>query len=110
MAGATPSPRRQRLALRLVLRPGAARDITAAHAWYRARSPEVAAGFLDALDARLAELGRRPAAFPVVHRDVRRCLLGRFPYALYFRLLPDEVRIVACTHLRRHHRRWQRRR
>jgi toxin ParE1/3/4 len=70
----------------------------------------VAVALRDTLAANLALIERSPTAFPVVHRDVRRCLLGRFPYALYFRLLPNELRVIACTHLRRHARRWQRRR
>lgn len=35
---------------------------------------------------------------------------GRFPYGLYFRLVEEEWRVIACTHLRRHARRWQTRR
>jgi toxin ParE1/3/4 len=79
-------------------------------AWYRERNPDIAAAFRDTLAANLAIIERSPTAFPVVHRDVRRCLLGRFPYALYFRLLRSELRVIACTHLRRHARRWQGRR
>ncbi|HEU4648692.1 MAG TPA: type II toxin-antitoxin system RelE/ParE family toxin, partial [Gemmatimonadales bacterium] len=90
--------------------PAAARDIAEADAWYRTRNPDVAVAFRDTLAAHLTRIERSPTAFPVVQRDVRRCLLGRFPYALYFRLLPDELRVIACTHLRRHARRWQRRR
>jgi hypothetical protein len=58
----------------------------------------VAVALRDTLAANLALIERSPTAFPVVHRDVRRCLLGRFPYALYFRLLPNELRVIACTH------------
>ena len=72
--------------------------------------PRSRPAFRDAIEANLHVIERNPTAFPVVHRDVRRCLLGRFPYALYFRLLPGELRVIACTHLKRHARRWSRRR
>lgn len=110
MAGAAPAARRRAVRLIPIIRPAAARDITEADAWYRERGLEIAAAFRDALAANLNLIERTPTAFPVVHHDVRRCLLGRFPYALYFRLLPPELRVIACTHLKRHARRWQRRR
>jgi hypothetical protein len=45
-----------------------------------------------------------------VHGDLRRAPVERFPYVLTFRLVRGIVRIVACTHHRRHPRRWQTRR
>lgn len=94
----------------LVVRRAARRDIAEAFRWYWARSESVARVFLEVLDARMTMIEQAPELFPVVHRDVRRCLLGRFPYGLYFRLVGEEWRVIACTHLRRHPRRWQRRR
>lgn len=94
----------------LVVRRLARQDIAAAFRWYQARSELVAKRFLDVLGDRLAAIAAAPELFPVVHRDVRRALLGRFPYALYFRRLGMEWRVIACTHLKRHPRRWQSRR
>jgi hypothetical protein len=37
----------------------------------------------------------------VVYRDVRRAILRRFPYLLYFGLSGDEVVLLACLHGRR---------
>jgi plasmid stabilization system protein ParE len=41
---------------------------------------------------------------------VRRALVGRFPYAIYFRATPNEIVVLAVIHGRRHPRRWQSRR
>ena len=96
--------------MKLIVRRLARRDIAEAVRWYRTRSEDVARVFLDALEGRLKAIERTPERFPIVHADVRRALLGRFPYGLYFREVGQELRIIACTHLRRHPRRWQRRR
>jgi plasmid stabilization system protein ParE len=33
--------------------------------------------------------------------------LRRFPYSLFYRIIDDQVIVVACMHGRRHPRRWQ---
>ena len=94
----------------LVIRRLARRDIAEAFLWYRARSEVAARAFLDAIGDHLVAIETAPSRFPVVHADLQRALVGRFPYGLYFRQLGAELRVIACTHLKRHPRRWQRRR
>ena len=48
-----------------------------------------------------------PGAFTRIRADVRRSILKRFPYVIYFRALRDEVLILAVMHGRRHPRRWK---
>jgi plasmid stabilization system protein ParE len=48
-----------------------------------------------------------PELFPVVHRQTRRALLRRFPYGLYYRIVNDQIVVVACMHGRRDPRQWQ---
>jgi plasmid stabilization system protein ParE len=33
--------------------------------------------------------------------------LRRFPYSLFYRIIDDQVIVVACMHGRRHPRRWR---
>jgi plasmid stabilization system protein ParE len=46
---------------------------------------------------------------PAVHRHVRRALIHRFPYALYFTLAADRIEVVAVLHTRRDPTTWRRR-
>jgi plasmid stabilization system protein ParE len=48
-----------------------------------------------------------PEPFPLVHRQTRRINLRRFPYSLFYRIIDDQVIVVACMRRRRHPRRWQ---
>ncbi len=48
-----------------------------------------------------------PESFPVVYRQTRRVNLPRFPYGLYYRIVDDQIIVVACMHGRRNPRRWQ---
>ena len=47
-----------------------------------------------------------PASFPCVDAEVRRLVVRRFPYAVYFREVGDEV-LVLAVHGRQDPRRWQ---
>jgi plasmid stabilization system protein ParE len=93
----------------LVVRPLAEADIEEAHAWYAARSPRVAARFLDTLAVILAEVQRRPESFPSVYKSMRRALMPRFPFGIYFHAGAERVSVLAVVHSRRHPRRWSRR-
>jgi hypothetical protein len=43
----------------------------------------------------------------VVLRDIRRQLLKRFPYGLFYRLIEGQVVVVACFHAKRSPRVWR---
>jgi hypothetical protein len=42
-----------------------------------------------------------PVLFATVHRDVRRALLWRFPFAVFFTSDADSVLVLAVLHVRR---------
>lgn len=92
-----------------VVRPLAEADVQAAFEWYEAKAPGLGHEFLRAVDACYATIERSPELYPVVYRSVRRALMRRFPYAVYYVLTTDAILIAACTHGRQHPRRWQRR-
>ena len=60
--------------------------------------PASAGEFLAAVDDLLDSIARNPRAFPNVHRGLRRAVLRRFPYVVYFSLATDEVIVLACLH------------
>lgn len=81
-----------------------------AYLWYEEQRPGLGEEFLHALKAAEDFVAAFPLSCSVVHRDTRRALLKRFPYGLYFRLVDDEIVVVACYHGRRHPEGWKRRR
>ena len=95
--------------MRLVVRAAAEEDIAEAARWYEERSPGLGTEFLRAVDVALAEIARMPQRYPLVRGELRRALLRRFPYAVFFVARADLVSVVACLHARRDPRRWQER-
>jgi plasmid stabilization system protein ParE len=45
--------------------------------------------------------------FPVIEEDVRRALLHKFPYSIYFVNEPDAVAIIAVLHQHRRPGSWK---
>lgn len=97
------------MTLRFIVRPSAEADIAEAALWYESRSIGLGAEFLRAVDVCLAEIRRSPDRFPQVHKTIRRAYLRRFPYAAYFVSTTTGIRVIACMHVKRDPRRWQRR-
>ncbi len=97
------------MAYKVVVRPEAAREIQEAFDWYETRGEGLGLEFLRAADACLSGVQRNPSAFQPVHEQVRRALLRKFPYALFYLLGEDAIVVVACFHVRRSPADWQRR-
>lgn len=85
-----------------VFRSEAAADVVGARDWYDEQVPGLGLAFADALDHVLSIVSRLPESCPLVLPNVRRALLPRFPYALYYRIgKAAEIEILACLHTRR---------
>ena len=73
------------------------------------RSEGLGPEFLRAADACLVGVQRNPSAFPKVHKEVRRALVRKFPYDLFYIIEEDRIVVVGCFHARRDPIDWLRR-
>ena len=81
-----------------------------AYLWYLDRNPRAAASFQGEMEAAIASLEESAHSFPEVAPGTRRRLFHRFPYALLFRIVGQQVQVAAVMHLRREPGYWKRRR
>lgn len=94
----------------LVVSPEAEAETQEAVDYYRQEaSRDLALDFLEKVQATLERISESPLQFPVVHRGVRRAIVKRFPYGVFFRLRGDFVKVIAIVHHARHPRVWKRR-
>lgn len=91
----------------VIVRSEARRDIIDAHRWYREKSPRLGVRFRDALDVTVERIRQNPLGYQVLFRDLRRALLRRFPYAVFFRHQDEVIVVVAVLHTRRDPAAWQ---
>ena len=97
------------MTVRVRFRREAEADVRNARAWYRERGLELGEEFLRSLDACLASIQRLPESHPVVYRDMRRALLSRFPYGVFYVRENDAITVLACFHAKRDPVTWQER-
>lgn len=88
-------------------RPPAEDDVRDAYAWYREQGEGLAPEFRRALDACVAQIERNPLAYPKVYEELRRALLRRFPYGIFYPIEPTEVVVHGVFHGRRDPKAWQ---
>ena len=88
----------------------AVEEFLSATKWYEDHRHGLGTEFEVACRAAIALIEQHPLSFPVVHGEIRRVVLRRFPYTIFYRAREDELLIVAIMHERRDPRRWRSRR
>ncbi|MEW6448796.1 MAG: type II toxin-antitoxin system RelE/ParE family toxin [Bacillota bacterium] len=86
---------------RLTLRFAARTDVAQAAHWYEAQRSGLGIEFLNELDRLLARVAENPLQFPEIEVGVRRGLLRRFPFGVYFLTRADRIEVIAVLHLHR---------
>ena len=89
--------------------PSADDDVAEAYAWHEAARAQLGEDFLRDVQRALDFILEYPRGCPDVHRALRRALLHRFPYSLYYRLTEAErlIEVRAVIHQSRHPRHWR---
>ncbi len=97
------------MSLRIVIAPLARSDITFAVDWYNQKSSPIAEDFKVNLDRTMYRISEHPERYRVVHRDMRRALLSKFPFGVFFRVLPEIIQVVGVLHTSQDPALWRRR-
>lgn len=86
---------------RFLFRPAAVDELREAREWYDAQR----AGLGDELGEIVAHtldlIAEQPEAFPEMIPGVRRAVISRFPYGIFYRRIPDALEVLAVFHHRR---------
>jgi plasmid stabilization system protein ParE len=69
----------------------------------------LAKDFLGSFEAVLETLDDHPGSFPEVHHHIRRALMRRFPYAVFYVVGVRGPVILGVFHARRDPKKWKRR-
>ncbi|MGH9867005.1 MAG: type II toxin-antitoxin system RelE/ParE family toxin [Candidatus Polarisedimenticolia bacterium] len=96
--------------MKVRLTPAAEADVADILSWYRERGHDLPEKFLASLGVCLDAVARTPSAFARVHDDIRRALLRRFPYCVFYIISGQEVVVLACFHGHRDPASWKSRR
>jgi plasmid stabilization system protein ParE len=92
-----------------VFTPAARAELIDAQDWYEGEASGLGRRFQSEIDCAVERMTANPLQFPTVFKNVRRALVRRFPYALFFTIEGDTLLVIACFHASRDPRQWQQR-
>lgn len=98
------------MAFRLKFSSRALYEIGEAQTWYEGQSPGLGEEFIAATELQLKRLERAPLLYAEVIPGVRRALLPRFPYGLFYTVRRNLVYVLGVVHNARNPKRWPGRR
>jgi plasmid stabilization system protein ParE len=89
------------MSLPIVFRPVARLEMDDTMEWYQKQKEGLELEFKDAVDQLLQRIAAAPLRFSPVRGEIRRALLRRFPYAIYFVPEPNAIIVLAVFHPKR---------
>ncbi len=70
--------------MRLIIRPDAEIDIAEGYGWYEQQRDGLGVEFMEEVSAVINAIHAEPLRFPKTFRQLRRALVHRFPYGVFF--------------------------
>jgi hypothetical protein len=82
--------------LPIVIAHSARIDLVAAAEWYEEREPDSISPLelFEEFDETIALVVEHPEAFPKYDGEIRRAVLKRFPYGIYYVIEPDVIAVL----------------
>lgn len=93
----------------LLISDDAEEDLKDAVEWYRLANSNLEGKFIKAVESSLQSIRQNPNQYPLVYRDVRRALLHKFPYGIFYFVFDETIVVQACFHTSRNPGDWQNR-
>jgi len=89
--------------MRIEYHPALDRELQEVREYYESQSIGLGSDFVDEFERQVLKIATMPERWMVVRGDLRRSLMKRFPYVIYFRLPEaDVIRVTVVKHEKRH--------
>ena len=87
--------------------PDADAELAEARQWYAHQRADLNIEFMERIDDALLQIVRNPHLYHVVYRTLRRAVVRRFPFAVFYEVTAGEIQVVAVFHSRRDPEIWK---
>jgi len=89
--------------MKIEYHPAVADELIEIRDFYESRSTGLGLDFVAEFEKQVLRIATMPERWMVVRRDIRRSLMKRFPYVIFFRQIADDrIRVTVVKHERRH--------
>ena len=97
------------MSLPVVLRAEAEKEFDEAFDWYEGKRPGLGVDFAAQVQQIFDGISANPHMHGTVFRDVRKAVVNRFPYCVFYRVEVSQVLVVAVFHSKRNSGVWKKR-
>lgn len=80
------------------IRRAAELDLANAQVWYETQQTGLGAEFRSEVSRVIDRLAETPLLYQIVHHGIRRAIVRRFPYLLWYSVVAKTVIVLACTY------------
>ena len=87
--------------------PEAKSEFDEAYLWYEHQREGLGTDFVRCVNEVLEIIQRNPEIYAPAENRIRRALVRRFPFGVFYREIPSGIRIIAIFHSKRNPIRWQ---
>ncbi len=95
--------------LEIIIHSEAKLEVQNTFDYYEQKGKGLGLEFMRSLDAVMQSIKRNPLAYQKVHKETRRVLLRKFPYAIFYIVEENRIIVIACFHQKRSEIDWIRR-
>jgi toxin ParE1/3/4 len=93
----------------VVIQAGAEADIKDAYDWHESQRKGLGENFLLCIEEALSKVSRTPQIYAIVYKDIRRSLIHRFPFGIFYIEGESHITVLAVLHARRNPQTWKER-
>lgn len=91
----------------IIIRLEAESDIKDAYQWYESQRKGLGEDFLLCIEEALERIVRKPAIYSKIYKNIKRVLIHRFPFGLFFIEGEKNISVIAVLHARRDPDKWK---
>jgi toxin ParE1/3/4 len=84
-------------------------DLENSYQYYAEESQNLAESFFKQISSGLEVVKKNPGSFPFAYKDVRKFVVKKFPFVIYYQLNESVIRVIAIFHTSRNPEIWNER-
>ena len=81
-------------------------DFDKSYEYYYEDSPKVADIFFKRINLSLENVKQNPDSFSIVYKNVRKYVVKKFPFVIYYQIVDSIIRVIAVFHTSRNPEIW----
>lgn len=84
-------------------------DFDKSYEYYFKDNSKIADRFFKKINLSFEEIKQNPHAFSIAHKDIRKYIVKKFPFVIYYQVVSSAIRVIAIFHTSRNPEIWNER-